>query len=212
MIGQTHEDQAKNLYGVAIGIVTNNKDPDKLGRVKLNLPWREDKSESDWVRVASPMAGNGRGMVFYPEVNDEVLVACDHGDINRLYVIGALWNSKDLPPKTSSSGKNDIRKIKSRSGHELTFDDTPKQEKIEIITNGGHRIVLDDSSGKEKIEIADKTGNNRITIDSVQNSIVMECSMKLTIKASVIEIEGTTSLNLKSNAFLTIQGLPVKIN
>ena len=71
---------------------------------------------------------------------------------------------------------------------------------------------MDDSEGKEKIEIIDKTGNNKITIDSVQNSINIESALNLKIKANVIEIEGTTSLTLKSNANLTIQGLPVKIN
>lgn len=212
LLGEADEGQAKNIYGVAVGIVTSNQDPEKRGRVKVNLPWRGENDESHWARVASPMAGNGRGMVFYPEVNDEVLIAFEQGDVNHPYIIGALWNSQDLPPETNSNGKNDIRKIKSRSGHELTFDDTPQHEKIEIKTKGGHTIILDDTSGQEKVEITDKTGNNRITIDSVKNSIVMECSMQLTIKANMIEIEGTTSLSLKSNALLTIQGLPVKIN
>jgi uncharacterized protein (DUF2345 family) len=72
--------------------------------------------------------------------------------------------------------------------------------------------VLDDSVGQEKIEILDKTGSNQITIDSVQNSINIESALQLKIKSTVVEIEATTSLTLKSNAILTIQGLPVKIN
>jgi hypothetical protein len=72
--------------------------------------------------------------------------------------------------------------------------------------------VLDDSVGQEKIEIQDKTGSNKIIIDSVQNSMNIESVLQLKIKAAVVEIEGTTSLTLKSNAILTIQGLPVKIN
>jgi uncharacterized protein involved in type VI secretion and phage assembly len=143
-----------------------------------------------------------------------VLVAFDHGDINHPYVIGALWNGVDTPPETNADGKNNIRTIKSRSGHEIIFDDNHEQnsEKIEIHTNAGHTILLDDSAGAEKIEIKDKTDNNKIIIDSVQNSINIESVMQLKIKANVVEIEGTTSLTLKSNAALTIQGLPVKIN
>jgi hypothetical protein len=120
----------------------------------------------------------------------------------------------DTPPETNADGKNNIRKIKSRSGHEIIFDDNHEQnkEKIEIHTKAGHTIVLDDSAGAEKIEIKDKTDNNKITIDSVHNSINIESAMQLKIKANVVEIEGTTSLTLKSNAALTIQGLPVKIN
>ncbi len=213
LLGQSSfESRRQGVYGVAVGIVTNNQDPEGLGRVKINFPWRGEQEESFWARVASPMAGNDRGMVFYPEVGDEVLVAFEQGDINHPYVIGGLWNGRDPPPEANSNGENNIRKIKSRSGHELVFDDSSQQEKVEIKTNGGHRILLDDSSGQEKIEITDKTGSNKITIDSVQNSISLESAMKLTIKASIIEIEGTGSLTLKSNAVLTVQGLPVKIN
>lgn len=204
----------RHIYGVVVGVVTSNQDPEGLGRVKINFPWRGEKDESYWARITSLMAGKERGMVFYPEVDDEVLVAFEHGEINQPYVIGALWNGKDKPPETNSDGKNNIRKIKSRSGHEIIFNDdgTSKKEKIEIHTNGKHKIVLDDSAGGEKIEIVDKTGSNKIIIDSMANSINIESAMQLKIKANVVEIEGTTSLTLKSSAILTIQGLPVKIN
>lgn len=202
------------IAGVVVGIVTNNQDPDGNGRVKVNFPWRGEEGESYWARVASLMAGNERGIVFYPEVDDEVLVTFEQGDINHPYIIGALWNGTDRPPETNSDGNNNIRKIKSRSGHEIIFNDDSQggQEKIEIHTNSGHQIVLDDSTGQENIEIVDKTGNNKIIIDSVQNSINMESAMLLTIKAKFVEIEGTSSLTLKSSAVLTIQGMPVKIN
>ncbi len=208
-----NEDKAVGrTYGVAAGIVTNNKDPEELGRLKVKFPWLSDDNETDWVRMTTFMAGGGRGSFFLPEVGDEVLVAFEHGDINRPYVIGALWNGVDKPPETNSDGQNNIRKIKSRSGHEIIFNDGNTTEKIEIHTSAGHKVVLDDSAGQEKIEIIDKTGNNKITIDSVQNSINIESAMQLSIKAKVVEIEGTTSLTLKSTAVLTIQGQPVKIN
>lgn len=202
------------MYGVATGIVTGNNDPDKLGRVKVRFPWLSDQNETDWVQMTVFMAGGGRGSFFLPEVGDEVLVAFEHGDINRPYVIGALWNGKDGPPETNQDGQNNIRKIRSRSGHEILFNDnnTAMQEKIEIKTKAGHQIVLDDSAGQEKIEITDKTGSNKIIIDSVQNSINIECQMQLKIKANIAEIEGTGSLTLKSNGVLTIQGSLVKIN
>jgi uncharacterized protein involved in type VI secretion and phage assembly len=206
--------RGKRIEGIVLGVVTKNQDPEKVGRVKIKFPWLADSDESYWARVATVMAGKDRGTFFLPEVDDEVLVAFDHGDINHPYVLGSLWNGVDTPPETNADGKNNIRKIKSRSGHEIIFDDNDEQkkEKIEIHTNAGHTILLDDSAGAEKIEIKDKTGNNKITIDSVQNSINIESAMQLKIKAKVVEIEGTTSLTLKSNAALTIQGLPVKIN
>lgn len=202
----------RRVTGVVVGIVTNNKDTEGMGRVKVKFPWRGDSDESYWARVATLMAGEDRGTFFLPEVEDEVLVAFDHGDINHPYVIGALWNGVDTPPETNSDGKNNIRKIKSRSGHEIIFGDEQSKEKIELHTNAGHTIILDDSAGKEKIEIKDKTGNNSITIDSVQNAITISSQTKLSIKSQMIEIESGGMMTIKSGATLTIQGTLVQIN
>ncbi|NTW02923.1 MAG: phage tail protein, partial [Oscillochloris sp.] len=132
------------FYGVTVGVVTNNQDPDSLGRVKVKLPWLSDQDESFWARVVAPMAGKDRGLYLLPEIDDEVLVAFEHGMIEYPYVLGALWNGKDNPPETNSNGKNNMRTLKSRSG---------------MI------IRLDDTDGSEKIEISDASGKNSIVID-----------------------------------------------
>lgn len=167
---------AKPIAGVVPGIVTNNKDPKKWGRVKVKFPWLSDKNESDWARIATLMGGKEMGSFFLPEVNDEVLVGFERGDINCPYIIGSLWNPKAPPPETNKDGKNNIRTFKSRSGHEIRFDDTDQKEKVEIKTKSGHNILLDDASSKGKIEIKskaghtflmdDKSGKEKIQIDS----------------------------------------------
>ena len=161
-----------------------------------------------------PMAGKNRGSFFLPEVGDEVLVAFDRDDFHHPYVLGALWNGKDTPPETNSDGKNNIRKIKSRSGHEIVFndDDQGKKEKVEIKTRAGHQVVLDDSAGGEKIEIKDKTGSNKVVIDSVKNDVTVESAMTLKLKAQKIDIEAGAAMQLKAGATLTVQGALVKIN
>ena len=195
------------IAGVAVGIVTNIEDPDKKGRVKIRYPWRDkdEQGESDWVRICSFMAGKDRGSVFIPEVDDEVLVAFEQGNINMPYIIGGLWNDEDATPEGNADGKNNIRLIKSRSGHKIVFDDNAeeKKEKVEILTNSGHGIalddtdkagkielktkaghiiVLDDKDGSEKIEIKDKTGNNLITIDSKENKITVKSDKDIEFK------------------------------
>lgn len=204
----------RKIYGVAPGIVTNNQDPNGLGRVKVRFPWLSDNNETDWIRVTTLMSGSNRGTFFLPETGDEVLIAFEHGDINYPYVIGSLWNNTAQPPEANQDGRNNIRKIKSRSGHEIIFNDNDSslQENIEIHTKAGHKILLDDSSGQEKIEIIDKTGSNKMTIDSVQNSINIECGMQLKIKANIIEISSDSMMTIKAGATLTIQGALVKIN
>ena len=164
-------DQSDRLYGICIGVVTNNQDPDGLGRVKVRFPWLSDAVESNWARVLAPMAGKDRGIYFLPEVNDEVLLAFEQGDIRFPYVLGSLWNGKDKPPETNKDGKNDRRIIKSRSGH---------------------MIVLDDSDDKPSIEIVDKSEKNRIFIDSAKNA------MEIKVKGDLsIEIGGNLSIKTK---------------
>lgn len=214
LMSQDLDRGSEKIFGVVIGIVTNNQDPEGLGRVKVKFPWRESQDESDWARLTTLMAGNERGSFFLPEVDDEVLVAFGQGNLEQPYVIGTLWNGKDKPPETNSDGNNNIRKLKSRSGHEIIFNDDSQQkkEKLELRTKAGHSLVLDDSSGQEKIEIKDKTGSNSIILDSAQNSITIECAGQLKIKAQMIELEAGASMTLKSNGSLTIKGTIVQIN
>ncbi|UVI27385.1 phage baseplate assembly protein V [Paenibacillus spongiae] len=209
---QTGNSGGEQLHGVANAIVTNNQDPEHMGRVKLRFPWRKGEDESHWARVATLMAGNGRGTYFLPEVGDEVLVAFEMGNIDHPYVIGAIWNGQDNPPNKNGDGDNNIRTIKSRSGHELTFDDTNGQEKVTLQTKGGHQIVLDNTSGSEKIEIVDHTGSNKIKMDSVQKEIHIESAMRLNLKSQMIEISADTTLTIKAGATLTLQGAMVNIN
>jgi uncharacterized protein involved in type VI secretion and phage assembly len=150
------------FYGVTIGTVTNNKDEEGLGRVKVKLPRISDTDETYWASVLTPMAGKERGIYFLPEVGDEVLVAFDQGDVNFPYILGGLWNGKDKPPETNEDGKNNKRLIKSRSGHQ---------------------IILDDTKDAEKIIIQDSTGKNEIVIDSKNNAIMLKVEQDLTLEA-----------------------------
>lgn len=206
------ESQTYRVYGAVVGIVTDNKDPDNLGRVKVRFPWLHEDNESYWARLATPMAGNGRGHWFLPEVDDEVLTIFEHGDVRFPYIIGSLWNGVDKPPYNNSDGKNNLRVIKSRSGHELIFNDSDRKEQVEIHTKAGHRILLDDSAGQEKIVIKDKSGNNSVTIDSAQNSIAVQSELQLSLSAQKIEIKAGAMMTIKTDGILTIQGQLVKIN
>lgn len=199
----------ESLRGVSVGIVTDNKDPEGLGRVKLTFPWRDTDDESYWARIATLMAGPDRGTFFLPEVSDEVLVAFEDGDIRHPYVIGALWNGEDTPPTSNSDGKNDIKGIKSRGGHEIVFDDADSAGTIEIKTSGGHRVVLDDSGGG-KIDIED--GKNTIKLDSGSGTISISGSTKISVEAPTLEMKGNGNVNIEAAGILTLKGSLVNIN
>ena len=200
--------QHDRFYGVVVGIVTNNQDPDGMHRVKVRFPWLSKDVESNWARVASPMTGNDRGAYFLPEVDDEVLVAFEHGQVDHPFVVGSLWNGKDTAPESNADGQNNHRTIKSRSGHVLRFND---------------------KAGGETIEIIDRTGSNKIIIDSAANTITIEAQSdiaiksvtgKLTMQANGIEmksqlgvsVEASTSMDLKANAVVTVKGAMIRLN
>lgn len=131
------------VYGAVVGIVTSIDDPDALGKVKVRYPWLKDNIESPWARVVSFMAGPQRGGVFRPEVGDEVLLVFNHGDMRFPYIIGGLWNGRDESPSERGADRdNNIRLIKSRSGHMILFDDSAGSEKITVIDKNGHMIEL----------------------------------------------------------------------
>lgn len=187
--------------GVVPAIVTNFQDPENLGRIKVKYPWLVDTKdqpiESDWVRIAAPAAGKNRGFYYIPEVEDEVLIAFEHGDPNRPYMIGTLWNKKDPPPKPTNQvndGSNITQRIiKSRSGH---------------------IIVLDDTSGQEQILIQDKSTKNEIIIDTKTNSISIKAQQDINIEAGgninikakgMINAESTMDTKIKAGANYSMQ-------
>lgn len=200
--------RSEKMSGVVVGIVTNNQDPDGLGRVKLNFPWLSDERESDWARIASLMAGNERGVFFLPDVGDEVLVAFEHGDIRKPVVLGALWNGVDSPPETNEDGENNLRVIKSRSGHSIVFDDS----------NGSGKIKIKDASEKNTIIIdTDEntitiTTDNNIVLAAPQGKITLDCK-ELELKAgSGAKIEAGQDLDVQARGTLNIKGQTVNIN
>src|SRR5882672_5741487 len=130
-----------DIFGVEIAIVTNVKDPDKLGRVKVCFPRLPGKPESDWARMAHPGAGSGRGLYWIPHVNDEVLVAFERGQANRPYLIGCLWNGQDTPMAGTYADENTVEMIQTRSGHQIVLDDTAGAEKIVIADKSGKRVL-----------------------------------------------------------------------
>jgi phage protein D len=154
------------INNVVIGIVENNIDPDQLGRVWLSFPHLSDLNLSGWARLA--VAPDGA--FFLPDRGAEVLVAFEHGDVNRPYVLGTLWNGKQRAPEVNLDLLNRIRLIATPAGHKIKFDDTKGMERVEIQSAGGHKIVLDDGP----------TGG-----------ITIESKGTLTLKGTSVTIQGT---------------------
>jgi uncharacterized protein involved in type VI secretion and phage assembly len=203
---ETAHESGGFLKGVAVAIVTGNKDPDGLGRVKVRFPWHEKAHESHWARLATPMAGPDRGLVCIPEVDDEVVVAFEREDVRFPFVLGALWNGKEKPPFANSDGQNDKRMFKSRKKHYFLFDDG-SEGVVEIAHEKGRKVTLDDDG----FVVQDEKGN-KIKVESNSGAMTIEAVGQLKIKAASISIEATGTVEVKASATMTLRGSLVNIN
>jgi len=212
-------DDFQRIEGITTGVIKENWEEKHPGMVRVELFLGEQgKTLTDWVRVAQPYAGNGYGSYWLPEVGDEVVVAFNMGDINRPYVLGALWNNKDKIPENTAAEKNHVKRIRTKGGHEIVFEEEKGKERIEIHTPKNLRMTLEDEN--ECISIQDEAGDNILQIDSKNKTIIITAkeSIKLdaggkstleldgkgdkaVLKAGNIEIEAKQGIKLKGQNF-----------
>jgi uncharacterized protein involved in type VI secretion and phage assembly len=174
-------------YGCYPALVSDIKDPDGQGRVKITLPWAADTGSGryeSWARLATMMGGNNRGSWFVPDVNDEVLVVFEGGDTRRPYVVGGLWNGSDAPPQSMDGAGNNYKKVlRSRNGVKVTLDDLDGQEQLVCETPGGQKVTLKDGPGS--VAIVDSNGNS-IKLEAA--GITVTASAKVTVNASQVAV------------------------
>jgi hypothetical protein len=180
MAPQTENARKRLVQGLVTAKVRSREDD---GTYVLDYLTMGSDEPSAPARVMMPMAGGKRGVYFFPESGDEVVVAFELGDTNFPVILGAVWNQNDpFPDQAQPSAQNNVRTIVSRSGHQLTFDDTSGAETITIESQGGHKLVMDDSP-PGKVTLASKGGVSVSLDDS-------------TGQASISLPGGTTSLTL----------------
>jgi len=187
--------------GVVTGLVTNNNDPQQMGRVKVKFPWLDAQLESNWARVCSVGAGNGRGLQWMPERDDEVLVAFEHGDFDYPYVLGGVWNGTDKTPEANAiqNGNVEIRTFKTRDGHIIRLTDG-SQKSIEIIdAENNTSIKMDTQSKKITIisqgDISLEASSGKIELKG--KSVNIEATADMSVKGQNGSVEGTAQLNVK---------------
>jgi len=193
--------QLQPAQTLLVGIVTNNEDPQGWGRVKVKFPTLTEDHASNWARVVAIGAGNQRGFDCLPEINDEVLVAFEHGDIHRPYVIGGVWNGQDHPPNSVESnvqeGKVRLRTFKTRTGHQIQFvEETQRhhQTGIHIETAGGHQLHLNDRDRTIEIETS---GGQRLSLDD---------------RSGTIQVNATAAINLNASGVVTLAAAAIRLN
>lgn len=129
------DEMKRRIPGVAPALVTDNVDPEGMGRVRVRYPWLAGNTQSYWARVARPFAGSGIGDWNPLQINDEVLVAFELGQIDTPYVVGVLWNGVDTPPEIAT----DKHVRKTKKGYKWEIDEG--QERISFLASAWQWIL-----------------------------------------------------------------------
>lgn len=194
--GPTGRYDQKGWGSLVVGVVTNNDDPEQQARVKVRFPTLSE-DESAWARVASPGAGDKRGMQWVPEVGDEVLVGFELDDKARPIVLGGLWGRRDKPPEANPTQGGNVtdRVLASRKNHRLVLTDDPTSS-IELkLGDADCKLHLDESEST-------LTGVRKLVLSAEQ--IEIKASQKLVIESQQVD--------LTARSALTASGKPIKLN
>src|SRR5262245_58307561 len=205
--------------GMVYGVVTQNKDPENLNRVKVKIPALHDGEQSHWAQLLTPMEGKEFGWYTLPDVDDQVALMFMHGDINQPVLMGGVWSKPDKPPEPNEDGKNNFRGYRSRSGHRLILDDTKKTKVVLSDMTTDLMIGVgqweEDGAGPNKCEVfkPSKAGKTGVSISSMKGNIEMTCKNgKLTMEAEKnIYIDVKTSTEVQAGGDLSADSKTTKI-
>jgi phage protein D len=215
---------AGSQLGVVIAQVSDARDPQHLGRVKLTFPWLSDDYVSDWARTVQLGAGKDRGYYVLPEVGDEVLVSFEQGDIRRPYVLGGLFNGIDTPKPgpiddvDSGSGMINRRSVVSRRGHRIDLlDQDGKTEGLSMTTGDDKLRFVMDATGTAVTLHSDGTilieAKNGITVDAGTGSLALKGKdISLTATSGITADGGSGPVSMKAGTEISMTGVTAKLN
>ncbi len=214
--GQRRESMDNTQYGLHYAIVCQNKDPEKLERVKVRLPWLDggDEDQTFWAQVLTPMEGKKFGWYALPDIDDVVAVMFIAGDMSQPVVLGGVWSKPDFSPEPNEDGKNNFRGYRSRSGHRMLLDDSSKV-----------KVVLADKTTKNMIGVGEfdkdgagpnvcavykppMSGTLGVSFSTMEGKMELTCKDgKLTISAEEnIKINAKTTIDIKAGQDMTMEG------
>ncbi|MGC0416999.1 phage baseplate assembly protein V [Embleya sp. AB8] len=205
-----HESDSPRVTGVAPATVVDNLDLTGAGRVQVKYAWLP--GVEPWARVCATVAGNGSGVWFMPQPDDEVLVAFRNGDVREPYVLGGLWTMTSRPPVALPIDSVAKRVIRTPVGHEVAIDDLLQKltlthtlgHSIEIAADG---ITLAVAGGAAKIELS---VSGEVTVTGTRS--VSVSGLDVTVKAGNGLAVNATRADIQAAATCNIQGAIVKIN
>ena len=182
---------------LVLGLVTNNNDPDGMGRIRVRYPVLGDNAEGIWARVLVPSAGDARGLLMLPQTGDEVLVGFEHDDVTRPYVLGSLFNGKQKPG-------DDL--LQSKDGSLAVLSD-----KQILLQSKGDQVVK--SAGKLTVEVDGKVEEKykQDWTSEITGQATLKATQPFEIDGQNVTIKGQAQISIEGNAQVTIKCGPASI-
>ena len=211
------------VAGPLFATVTDIKDPDKLGRVKVQLSIMGEKVVTDWIPVLNLYgSAKGGGAFFLPELKDQVVVGFFGDSPDSGIVLGGVWSAAQKPPETKENtgsdlnkdGKNNLKFIRSRSGHQIILDDKKGDAKVQILAAGGKsRYELLEKKKQINIETDGEikiTAKKKFSVQAETGEFKLKKNMN--VKAAGLNLESKKDINVKSSAAVMVKGAVIKLN
>jgi Rhs element Vgr protein len=179
-------------------VVMDNKDPEKLGRVRVQFLWQKEQDKelmTPWIRIAQPHGGDNKGFYFIPEIDEEVMVGFENGNAEKPYVMGTLYHGEQLPGSNWYSDSNDIKAIRTRNGHTIEIHDEDQGGFIKIYDNEKGNYILTFSTDEQLIRLQ-SSGNIELR---AENDIIIDAKNNIKISAGV-DLSQSAGENMNENA------------
>jgi uncharacterized protein involved in type VI secretion and phage assembly len=196
---------------LAVGVVTQNDDPKKLGRIRVKYPALGNDVEGWWARVAAPGAAKDRGLLMLPVPGDEVVVGFENGDVRRPYVLGSLWNGTGLPGKLAHTDGSMALRSEHKASLTAKEDMALKSEDGAIAVAAKDKVVVStdadvtvEAKGKitqkatgqlgiEARQVAIKAGGGSVTIEGASQIEIKVGGASINLSAAgTVQVSGTT--------------------
>jgi len=206
------------FYGPVFAKVTNNSDPEKMGRVKVAFDLLGDAMETDWIDVMNSY----KGSFFMPELNDQVVVAFMGGSLSAGVVLGGIWSPNKKPPESgmgkamdfNEDGQNLMRYFRTKGSNRMIFSDKPGQSTIQLINSMGvNQLELLAKNKAIKVN-----SRNKVIIKAAENLIVkankgiIKAAKKIKIAGKPVTIKSLKNILCKAGQAITLKGKTVKLN
>ena len=163
---------SKTFYGKYRGIVTDNDDPLKMGRIKARVQDVLGDEQSGWALPCAPFGGDSMGFFALPSVDARVWIEFEQGDADFPIWSGCWWGSQDEMPDVLANDANKKVLIQTEGGHFILLDDSNDGE-ITIQLQGGQKIVINGTS---------------IKIDNASNATIELSGPKVAVNDDALEV------------------------